>query len=465
MKIVLIQCPSWTTESPPYALALLIAALKQNGHEVVPFDFNIELYRLCKGITNQNSVINGESWMMDFRGNVWYEEDKVLDFINAHQFFIEELIDSVINSNAQIIGFSVQSTSKFFSLEIARRIKEKDNTKIIVFGGPLCFKNCYGEDILKFFPFLDLVCFGEAEEALPRLISNIENIGNGGSLNNLKGFSYRLNNGAIIDGGDNQLIEHLDEVNFADYSNFNPEKYTKKLLPISTSRGCINKCSFCHESTHWKIYRRRSAENIFAEITYQLKKNPHIENFWFNDSLINGDIKMLNELCDLLISKKVKIEWGGQGMIRKEMTKDLLQKMKTAGCTIISYGVENGSNKILNLMRKNNYTAELAEEVIQDTFEIGLDVIFNVIVGFPGETESEFKDTIDFVQRCKKYASHIELNTLLLLKGSYLYNNLAEFNIAPTGEDADLQLKWRTNDDLNTYTIRKKRLQTLREAL
>lgn len=459
MKIALVQCPAWTAESPPYTLALLAAALKKNGHEVICFDLNIELYRFCKERVKANDcVINDESWSMDFRGNVWYEKDNVINFINKYGHYIDKLVDSIINIPARIIGFSVQSTSKFSSLEIARRVKEKDRNKIIVFGGPLCFKNCYGIDILKDFQFLDFVCFGEAEEAFPHLLNIIEKNGN---IESCPGFSFRLKDGTIIDGGDAQPAENLDEIRFADYSSFCLEKYAKKLLPISTSRGCINRCSFCSEGSHWGKYRKRSAQNILDEIKQQLKKYPHIETFWFNDSLINGDINMLNEFCDLLISNNIKIKWGGQAMIRKEMTKDFLRKMKLAGCNVISYGVENANIRILKLMRKA-YTPELAEKVMRDTFEVGIDVIFNIIVGFPTETESEFKETKDFVQQCKKYASHVELVTLLLLKGSYLYNNPDEFNIVPKDcSNPDWQLKWQTNDGQNTYDIRKNRLEEL----
>jgi radical SAM superfamily enzyme YgiQ (UPF0313 family) len=460
MKVALVQCPSWTIESPPYTLALLAAVLKKNGHEVICFDLNIELYRFCKEqVKKHDSIINDESWAMDFRGNVWYEKDNVLNFINKYESFINKFVDSILNNPSQIIGFSVQSTSKFFSLEIARKIKEKDKNKIIIFGGPLCFRSCYGIDILKDFQFLDYVCFGEAEEALPRLLNIIEK---NGHAEHCSGFGCHLKDGTIIDAGDTQLIEVLDKIPFADYYNFCLEKYTKNLLPITTSRGCINRCNFCSESIHWGRYRKRSAQNIFDEIKYQIKHYANIEAFWFNDSLINGDIEMLNELCGLLISNKTRIKWGGQGMIRKEMTREFLRKMKLAGCSVISYGVENGSNKILQLMRKNCYTAELAEKVIRDTFSIGIDVIFNIIVGFPGETENEFKETKEFIRRCKRYASHVELCTLLLLKGSYLYNNLDEFNITSIEDsDSDWQLKWKTRDNQNTYEIRKERLDEL----
>ena len=192
----------------------------------------------------------------------------------------------------------------------------------------------------------------------------------------------------------------------------------------------------------------------------QLEKYPLTNEFWFNDSLINGDIKMLEELCDFIIAEDMKVHWGGQGMIRKEMAGGLLHKMKRAGCYVISYGVESGSNKILGLMRKG-YTAELAEKVIKETQASDIDVIFNIISGFPGEDEEAFLETKAFVRRCRNYARHIELPIYLLLKGSYIYNNLDEFNIAPINYNGNWQLKWETKDGKNTYPLRVARMKEL----
>lgn len=462
MKITLVQCPAWTTQGAPYALALLAAILKGKGYEVICFDLNIELYQFCKkAVAPDTLTINKESWSMDFKGSVWYEENNVLGFINKYEAYIDSLVDKIITASEKIIGFSVQSTSKFFSLEVARRIKIKDKNKIIVFGGPLCFRNCYGMDILKDFSFLDFVCFGEAEESFLRLINVIEKNGN---IDSCTGFGYRSQDGRIIDGGDSNLIESLDSIPFADYSPFSLEKYTENLLSISTSRGCINRCSFCNESPHWKKYRNRSAGNIFEEIKHQLNKRAYIEKFWLNDSLINGNMKMLDEFCDLLILNKIKIRWGGQAMIRKEMRKEFLAKMKMAGCETISYGVESGSNNILNFMRKG-YAAELAERIIRDTYSNGINVIFNIIIGFPGENDAEFEVTKKFIRRNIKYVKNVALNMCLLLKDSYLYNNLNEFNICHIDYNSDWQLKWGTGDNTNTYDIRRKRMEELMELL
>ena len=458
MKIALIQCPSWTTESPPYSLGMLCAILKKSGREVKCFDFNIKTFNYCKNNQAFNrGGINRDSWCMDQRGNVWYDETKVSEFIGANSGLINSFVNEVLGYGPRIIGFSAQSTSRWFSLKLASIIKEKDKNKSVIFGGPLVFQNCYGSDILKDYPFIDAVSFTEADFTFPVFLDSFDK---NGFMQAVPGFAVRSWAGEIITGETPDSVGNLDELPFADYCGFNLKDYTKMLIPISTSRGCINRCTFCSESPHWRRYRRRSAQNILSEMKYQLGIYPHTNEFWFNDSLINGDIKMLNELCDLIISEGIKIRWGGQGMVRKEMTGELLYKMRKAGCYVISYGVESGSNKILGLMRKG-YTAELAEKVIRETHELGIDVIFNIISGFPGEDEAAFQETKDFIMRCRKYASHIELPVYLLLKGSYIFNHLDEFGIAPINYIEDWQLKWKTVDNQNTYEIRKKRLEEL----
>ena len=453
MKIALVLCPSWTIESPSYTLGVLSSNLRRNGHRVKCFDFNIDIYRNCK---DQKEI---DTWQMDEKGAVWYEEEHILNFMQKHYKYIESLIDGMLSCNPDVIGFTVYSTSRHFSYELAMRIKEKDNKIIIVFGGPQCFRNCEGMDTLKR-PYIDAVCLGEGDIALPKMLSIIAK--NKGAIGRCAGFGIRDKAGNIIDCGDEKLLDDLSMIPYADYSDFDINKYTKRLLPIATSRGCLGRCEFCNESPHWKRYRFRTAENIYNEIRFQLDKYPEIKEFWFNDSLINGNIRMLNELCDLLIKNKLNIRYGGQALTRQEMEGELLKKMKESGCILISYGLESGSNTVLKKMRKN-YNIDTAEKVIRDTHRAGIDVIFNIIVGFPGETEKEIEETMYFTERNLDYAKEISIMPLLLLKGSYIYENAENIGIdLNTKQD---QLHWKMLDNSNNYEIRMDRFKLLKNVV
>ena len=453
MKAALILCPSWTVESPSYTLALLSANLRKHGHETRCFDLNIGMYRNCG---DQEEV---ETWQMDEKGAVWYEESYVSDFIRKHNDYIEKAINEILDYNPEVIGFTVYSTSRHFSYEFAKRIKEKDSKKVIIFGGPQCFRNCEDVDILKH-PYIDAACFGEGDVAFQNMLNVIAK--NKGAVDRCAGFGIRDKTGKVIDCRDEALLKDLDVLPYADYSDFDLNKYTKKLLPISTSRGCLGNCKFCNESPHWKRYRFRTAENIYNEIRFQLDKYPEIKEFWFNDSLINGNIKILEKLCDLFIKNKLKIRYGGQALIRPGMDTRLLEKMKQSGCAIISYGLESGSNTILKKMGKM-YTAETAEKVIKDTYDSGIEVIFNIIVGFPGEGEKEFGETKAFMQSNLNYAKEISIMPLLLIKGSCIYENADKIGVDP-GTKYD-QLRWRMLDNSSNYDIRIQRFGLLKEVI
>jgi len=454
MKMVLIQCPSWMTETPPYNIALLAAALKKRRHDPICFAFNIELYQHCR------ESAEAEKWLGNERGSSWHERGYVLALIDRFRSCIDGFIDSVLDTGSPIIGFSIYAISQIFSDEVVKMIKKKDPKKIVIFGGAECFRSSQGIGMLERKPWLDAICFAEAEESLPNLLEIIEEKG---KIEPCEGFAYRDRNGKVIDCGNPPLIDNFDSLPFADFSHFDLEKYTKKRLPIITSRGCISRCSFCNEGTHWRKYYCRSADAVFSEISYQLKKYPSISEFYFNDSLINGNMETLEEFCDLMIKNNLNVKWAGQAIIRKEMTREFLDKLKRAGCSILSYGLESGSDKVLKLMRKG-YNLEIAERVIQDTYHAGIDLTFNIIVGFPGETEVEFQETLDFIKRNRKYAKSIPLNPLYVQNGSELYKNRKSWEIEFT-EGLNNDFFWRTSDNASTYEERMRRLNICKKLI
>lgn len=450
MKIALVLCPLWTVESPSYTLGILSANLRKHGHHVKCFDLNIDIYRNCK---DKEEI---DTWQMDEKGTVWYEEKYVLDFINRHNSYIKNLTNKILSYNPDVIGFTAYSTSRHFSYELARRIKEKNKKNVIIFGGPQCFKNCEGMDILKR-PYIDAVCFGEGDIAFPKMLDDI--CKNKMIIGQYPGFGIRDGKNRVIDCGDEKLTTDLNNLPYADYSDFDLDKYTKRLLPVTTSRGCIGNCKFCNESPHWKRYRYRTAKNIFDEISYQMHIYPDIKEFWFNDSLINGNIKMLDELSTLFVKSKIGIKFGGQALIRPEMNIELLTKMEKAGCTFISYGVETGSNKVLKDMGKT-YNIDTAKRVIRDTHRAGIQVIFNIIAGLPGEQEEEFHETKRFIESNLIYVKEVSIMPFLLLKGSYLYEHTEQAGIDVWTKDDPL--KWKTIDNKNNYTIRMQRFKMLK---
>jgi len=171
-----------------------------------------------------------------------------------------------------------------------------------------------------------------------------------------------------------------------------------------------------------------------------LEEFPKLRGFQICDPGVTSDIDNLSNLCDLIISGNIKVDFHGYAQIKPGMTTGLLKKLKEAGFPSLGYGMESGSSRVLNKMRRP-YTPELAEKVIKDTYHAGIEVILGFIVGFPDETEEDFQDTLNFIKRvkdCVKYVSSGHECTII--PGTYLDNYPQQFGIIRKGN------LWETNE-------------------
>ncbi|MCX5713907.1 MAG: radical SAM protein, partial [Candidatus Omnitrophica bacterium] len=187
---------------------------------------------------------------------------------------------------------------------------------------------------------------------------------------------------------------------------------------------------------------------------YQLSRHKGVRHFDFTDSLVNADIKELSLFADLITREGLRITWAGQALIRPYMTPEVLKKLKKSGCICLAYGMESGSQKVLDLMRKG-FKVEDAQRVIRDTHEAGIDTVANFMFGFPGEQEEDFKQTLEFVSRNRGYIDTVNpsLGLTAIGEGTYLYEHAKDYNV-------DLSagyLLWRDLEGKNTYETRKGR--------
>jgi radical SAM superfamily enzyme YgiQ (UPF0313 family) len=448
MNIALIQCPWWSILVPPYSLALLSAYLRKEGHNVFCYDFNIKLYR----------HMESEGKLSSFTSTNWYDRDSVLRYIEDNNDYIEQLISEVLREDVQIIGFTIYDTTRWFSQEMASRILKKKSSIKIVFGGFSCFREDFAKELLRDCD-IDAVCLKEGEIAFTNLVNIIEN--NKGKISFCPGFIYKEGD-KIINCGKQNLIEDLDSLPYADFSDFDLSLYEKFGLPISTSRGCINRCFFCQESVLWGRYRKRQPLSVYKEISYQLEKYPQVDYFFFNDSLINGDMEMLNNLIDLIREGDLYFMWAGQAMIREEMDLEFLRKMRKVGFSSISYGLESASPKILKLIGKR-FSPEIAERVIRDTKRAGIHVSVNIIVGFPGETWGDVTATSNFLKRNLEFIDEIYLDPLILSPDSPFYYMRDKFGIVIL--DIDPMRGWISDGGKNDFQARVEKIKFLEDSL
>lgn len=450
MNVLLVQCPcSYGIEMPQLSLAYLSSCLKMHSYNVSILDLSIKLY-------NYIDEENRKYWDSN-NGFCWYLTDifKTLPFITEQLY--DEFVKIILSYQCDIIGFSIQNTSAIFTLEIIKRIKLKDHSKIIILGGPNCY-NISGEDSNfrlhhDLQNFADVVVVGEGEETLVEVVSRIRA---SKPLDKCRGIAIPLKKSWYFNGFAGP-IKHLNELPFPDFQAYNLTEYKNTYsLPILTSRGCIMKCVFCTDTHFWSPYRYRSAKNVMSEITH-LYKEYKIRFVSFNDSLINGNCKNFFNLCNLLIGSKLDIRWGGNCRVDRRLNPRFLRKMRKAGCEYLILGIESASNKILRLMHKG-FTIEEVGHFIYDCHEVGINIEANWVVGFPGETEEDFMATADFITKHEGLIKRNIFSTLTINQFSYLNNHKEEFGIILNGTHLGL---WYSDDGRNTIELRSSRMRYL----
>ncbi|MBL7147676.1 MAG: cobalamin-dependent protein [Nanoarchaeota archaeon] len=304
--------------------------------------------------------------------------------------------------------------------------------------------------------YIDFIVLGEGELNFYGLVKNLKRknfqLPKGVLFYNQKKFYY---------SGQRNLIKNLNEIPFPDFEDFHISEYKYEKLPIIFSRGCIGRCVFCHERNFWACYRSRSAENIYKEIKRNLMQH-NIDQFANNDSLINGNLVELEKLCDLIIKNKLNITWGGMARLDSKMDKNLLKKLSKAGCNTISYGLESGSQKILDLMKKD-ITIKSASRILRYTYSAKIQYItVNIMVGFPKESFIDFTKTLWFIFKNKPFIGRVGTGyPCNIVPGSELFEKAHEYGMISL--DKNEPLFWKTQDKYNNYKWRCKKLKILQK--
>ena len=151
--------------------------------------------------------------------------------------------------------------------------------------------------------------------------------------------------------------------------------------------------------THYWAYRSKKAETIVNEIKECKEKYGAID-FRFNDSLVNGNIKEFRKMVDILCEEKLGITWDAYARVNKKMDLEFIQKIKDSGNILMSYGIESGSQKVLDDMRKG-IKVEDAEQNLRDGNKVNLFNHVNWMIGFPSEDVIDFLYSLAFVHNNK----------------------------------------------------------------
>lgn len=379
-KIAMVMTPSWGVLFPPYNLSKLNGMLRKNGYSVKSYDINIESYHY---FLDQH----GEDYWKSERYFMWTNKENFDKYILPDlQPILYRVADEIAFSGVKVVGFSLYSTNYYATMVMVKYLRELVPDICIVVGGPETITGYYwfeGEAKNLF----NYIFVGEAEETL---------------LHTLETLPEKYPVQQFIGSVDSRL--DLDVYAYPDYSDYSLTNYLMSGASIETSRGCVAKCSFCTETHFWK-FRSTTPERVVEEIENQVEKYG-VKHFWFVDSLVNGDIKNFIQLLDLLIEKPWKIGWNSYARCDGRMTEEVFKKITDSGCSALSFGVESGSQKVLDDMKKKIKVWEI-EQNFKHGKQMGMFNHANWMVGFPTEEPIDALHSLQLIYNCRNWIAAI----------------------------------------------------------
>lgn len=356
---------------PPIGLGYLQAFLAQKGIDADLIDFNHVFYTLSDHQLQKQ-------WRVSC--NTFFEENilSLMKQNNPREF--QDTIEKMLNY--EVVGFSCFKSNFETTVSIAELLKSKKSTLKIVLGGPEVTRQYFkseGNFHERVIRVADYLIVGEGEILL---------------------YQYLIGNNARKKVAMFEQLSDLTDLPFPRYTGIDLNVYPRKnTIPLQFSRGCIRRCNFCSERLLYKNFRTRTVASLIDEIRYHKTCNK-TQYFVFYDSLINADMKKLDVLCDSIIEHFGSIHWEAQIAIRNDMDQKLLKKMKQSGCYSLFVGLESASNTTLKNMNKG-FTTDDALNFFHALHQVNLFFGISIIVGYPGETDQDFQNTLDFIIRRK----------------------------------------------------------------
>jgi ribosomal peptide maturation radical SAM protein 1 len=311
---------------------------------------------------------------------------------NDLEAFLDACLTAVPWEQYRIIGFSSDLQQNIASLALVKRLKAAWPDKVIVF----CGANCEGEmglELHRQFPLIDFVCRGESDFLFPALV---ERLLAGAPPPSLPGLVTRRDDGESVPIGSGALpVPDLDSLPYPDFDDYFRQLEGSSLdlepwltLVFESSRGCWygekRHCTFCRLNSEEVAFRSKSAGRVLDELTY-LTHRHGVSKVIARDKIL--DLRYLRSLMPEIVERDT--DWSLLYEAKANLRKDQLRLLKQAGVNSLQPGIESLSTSILKLMRKG-CTALQNVQLLKWASELGLDLVWNLLWGFPGEEPDEY---------------------------------------------------------------------------
>lgn len=316
---------------------------------------------------------------------------------------------------ADIVALTCYTDFRFQCFDFAKAIRETNPFCKIVVGGP--HATPMAEGIISHYSFIDAVVRFEGEETLLDIVNKKE-------WADIEGITWRKDGQAMVNR-DRALIKNIDSL-YYDYAmtmdyirNWKDCEVSAELqalnhLPVIASKGCPFLCTYCSANKlGGKMWRSLSPEELVRRMEIWVKEY-NIGYLRFYDAIFTGNKERTLRICDLIESKKIKVDFRID--VRVGTDKEILRRLRKAGCSVVGFGVESGADRMLKNMKKG-ITREQIERTIADCRDLDFWMLGFFMTSLPGETAEDS-------QRTAELFKHFDVFNLQFFK---IYPNTADY--------------------------------------
>ena len=311
---------------------------------------------------------------------------------------------------ADLYGIQLYTPTAAIGIDIARFIKEKFGKPVIGGGAhPTAIVRSSDEAEKRRLSVFDHLVTGEGERAIVQVAD---------AYKNKSEISRIIRGESILD---------LDSIPFpardlVDMMSFSRKVDGVRSFGIMGSRGCSYQCNFCDRSLFGERVRFRSIDNIVKEIK-EIISRYGVNHLEFFDDMFTASRRRLREFKDKTKGLDLSYRCNGRSDI---LTREVYDLVAESGGKVIAFGIESGSQRMLDLMNKGT-TVERNLEAISIAQSAGLAVMGYFIIGFPGETKETIQETIEFIK--KSGIDQAQVYTFIPLPGAEVYKNPEKFGV------------------------------------
>lgn len=347
------------------------------------------------------------------------QHNKEHEVFDSTFYSIDDLKQKIVSYQPTCIAMYVNLMTRINVLKVIKWMRNNEETKNIriILGGPEVKHHAiellnYGSDI---------ICVGEGEQSMLELFEHFEN--SNIIPSNIEGTIVKIEN-EIITNKERALLKNINELpapnrNAIDlnlYLNAWKKKHGYSTISVSTMRGCPYTCKWCSRAVYGGTYRRRSAELVVKELK-EIKENYNPDKIWFVDDVFTISHKWLKEFATEIKKTDLKISY--EIITRADrMNDEAIDLLKESGCYRVWIGAESGSQKIIDAMDRR-VDVQIVREMIIKTKIAGMEAGTFIMLGYPGETKEDIKETIHHLKSANP--SFYTITVAYPIKGTPLF--------------------------------------------